>query len=92
MQHADAIQVADRTMRMRRVFSTLFHRPSIGQTEAAWLIGAIDRMHARNVTAFGWQMAEELRAHAFADASASPIPTGEAVESDLAAFDEVKTA
>lgn len=84
-QH-DGADKAARAAQMRRIFTTLIHRPALTTRGADWLIGAVDRQHARNVAAFGWREAEQLRAQAFADASDAPIPTGEARESDLVAF------
>lgn len=86
MQH-DGADKAARAAQMRRIFTTLIHRPALTTRGAEWLIGAIERQHARNVAAFGWREAEQLRAQAFADA-AEPVPAGEARESDFAAFTE----
>lgn len=84
----DAIEVADRTIKLRRIFAALIHRPGLDEKACGWLIQAADRAHARNVTAVGWFAAEQIRAHAFTEAaSAPPVPAGEATESDFIAFE-----
>lgn len=84
----DAIDVADRTIKMRRIFAALIHRPGLDEKACRWLIQAADRAHARNVEALGWLAAEQIRAHAFTDAaSGPPVPAGEATESDFIVFE-----
>ncbi len=88
-QQADAIDVANRTIKLRRIFAALIHRPNMPQEACGWLIDAIDRQHGRNVVSLGWRVAEEIRAHAFADAASDTLPAGEATDSNFATFAEV---
>lgn len=82
----DPAALLSRGAPMRKAFAVLMHQPGLADSAIHALLVTVDRMHGRNVAEFGWRDAEQLRAQAFADA-ASPLPAGEASESDFADFE-----
>lgn len=84
--HADGAQLITRQLLMRRAMHLLAYR-ALSQEGQLALVEAIETQHRRNVRLFGWAGAEFLRAEAFAQVAAKPLPTGEATESDLVHFD-----
>lgn len=71
---------------LRDRFANLIRHPSIAREVQTQSQDALQQIHAANVTRFGWQAAEAIRAHAFADAAATTIPVGEAIETEPGAL------
>lgn len=75
--------LAARAELLRKAFTLLRQRPAAA--DQARLQMQVQWIHAHNVADFGWMLAESARACAFADVI-EQRPSGEARESDFAAF------
>lgn len=71
---------------LRDRFANLIRHPALARELQSASQASLQQIHEANVRRFGWQIAEAIRAHAFADAAATTIPVGEATETEPGAL------